>query len=75
LSDAERLTYFGLILRKTSLDESPQLFNILKGEMSFIGPRPFLPIYLPYYSEEEQIRHNVKLGITGYAQIKWKKFY
>ena len=65
----ERETYLGRFLRKTSLDELPQLINILKGEMSFIGPRP-LPIeYLPHYSKQQLLRFNVKPGITGLAQI------
>ncbi len=67
--DAERLTNLGIFLRKTSLDELPQLFSILKGEMSFVGPRPLLIDYLPYYSEREQQRHSVLPGITGLAQI------
>lgn len=69
LPDVERITFLGGILRKTSLDELPQLFNILKGEMSFIGPRPLLPEYLDYYTAEEKKRHTVKPGITGWAQI------
>lgn len=70
LSDNERLTKVGKFLRKTSLDEIPQCINILKGEMSFIGPRP-LPIrYLPYYTEQEIKRHNVLPGISGLAQVK-----
>lgn len=70
LSDSERLTKVGKILRKTSLDEIPQCINILKGEMSFIGPRP-LPIrYLPYYTEQEIKRHNVLPGVSGLAQVK-----
>lgn len=69
LPDAERLTAIGTIVRKTSLDEIPQLINILKGEMSWIGPRPLLPKYLPYYTEGERLRHNVRPGITGWAQI------
>ncbi|NMB34239.1 MAG: sugar transferase [Clostridium sp.] len=69
LTDKERLTKVGLILRKTSIDELPQLLNILKGEMSFIGPRPLLVKYLPYYSEEEIRRHNVLPGISGWAQV------
>lgn len=69
-SDSERLTKVGKILRKTSLDEIPQCINILKGEMSFIGPRP-LPIrYLPYYTKQEIKRHNVLPGISGLAQVK-----
>lgn len=70
LTDSERLTKAGKFLRKTSLDEIPQCINILKGEMSFIGPRP-LPIrYLPYYTEEELKRHNILPGISGLAQVK-----
>lgn len=69
LPDGERLTKVGQFLRKTSLDELPQLFNVLKGEMNIVGPRPLLVRYLPYYSEEERERHNVKPGITGLAQI------
>ncbi|MCJ1805910.1 sugar transferase [Flavobacterium covae] len=69
LSDEYRLTKIGKIVRKTSLDELPQLFNILKGDMSLIGPRPLLPQYLPIYSEEQNRRHDVKSGITGWAQV------
>lgn len=69
LSDSERMTRVGAFLRKTSIDELPQLINILKGEMSFIGPRPLLVEYLPYYTKEEYKRHNVMPGITGWAQI------
>lgn len=69
LSDSERLTKTGNFLRKTSLDEIPQALNIIKGEMSFIGPRPLPIIYLPYYTEEELIRHNVRPGISGLAQV------
>jgi undecaprenyl phosphate N,N'-diacetylbacillosamine 1-phosphate transferase len=69
LSDAERLTRIGKLVRKTSLDELPQLINILKGEMSFIGPRPLLVEYLPYYNAVEKMRHSVKPGITGWAQV------
>lgn len=68
LPDKDRLTGFGKMLRKTSLDEIPELFNILKGEMSFIGPRPLLPEYLPYYTEKEKLRHTVRPGLTGLAQ-------
>jgi undecaprenyl phosphate N,N'-diacetylbacillosamine 1-phosphate transferase len=68
LPDKDRLTSFGKLLRKTSLDEIPELFNILKGDMSFIGPRPLLPEYLPYYSDKEKIRHTVRPGLTGLAQ-------
>lgn len=69
LPDEERITPLGAFLRKTSLDELPQLFNVLKGDMSFIGPRPLLPQYLPYYTEREKLRHTVRPGITGLAQI------
>ena len=69
LPDAERITKLGVFLRKTSLDELPQLFNVLRGDMSFIGPRPLLPRYLPYYTEREKLRHTVRAGITGLAQI------
>jgi lipopolysaccharide/colanic/teichoic acid biosynthesis glycosyltransferase len=69
LDDELRLTKVGQFVRKTSLDELPQLFNVIKGDMSFIGPRPLLPRYLPYYTERERIRHTVRPGITGLAQI------
>ena len=69
LSDEERLTKFGNILRKTSLDELPELLNIFKGDMSFVGPRPLLVRYLPYYKPEERARHSVRPGLTGLAQI------
>ena len=69
LSDGERLTNVGKLIRKTSLDELPQLINVLKGDMSFIGPRPLLIRYLPFYSEEEKLRHTVRPGITGLAQV------
>ncbi len=69
LSDAERLTSMGKFIRKTSLDELPQLMNVLKGDMSIIGPRPLLPKYLPLYNEEQKKRHEVKPGITGWAQV------
>lgn len=68
-SDAERLTKIGSFVRKTSLDEIPQLLNVLIGDMSLIGPRPLLPEYLPLYSEEQKKRHLVKPGITGWAQV------
>ena len=69
LEDAERLTSVGKIVRKTSLDEIPQLLNVLKGDMSLIGPRPLLPEYLPLYDQEQKKRHQVKPGITGWAQV------
>ncbi|MGG4489215.1 sugar transferase [Metabacillus idriensis] len=69
LSDEERITSFGLFLRKYSLDELPQLFNVLKGELSLVGPRPLLMEYLPLYTEEQAKRHLVRPGITGWAQI------
>lgn len=69
LSDEERLNKFGKILRSTSLDEIPELFNILKGDMSIVGPRPLLVEYLDYYNERERKRHSVSPGLTGLAQI------
>ena len=69
LSDAERLTFLGSYIRKTSLDELPQLFNVLIGNMSLIGPRPLLPEYLPLYNSFQNKRHLVKPGITGWAQV------
>ena len=69
LADNQRLTTIGKIVRNLSLDELPQLWNILKGEMSFVGPRPLLPEYLPLYNLEQQKRHWVKPGITGWAQV------
>lgn len=79
LPDAERLTPVGAFVRKTSLDEIPQLINVLKGDMSLIGPRPLLPQYLPLYNEQQRKRHLVRPGITGWAQvngrnaISWQK--
>lgn len=69
LPDSQRLTKFGKVLRATSLDELPELVNILKGEMSLIGPRPLAVCYLPYYNEKEKHRHDVRPGLTGLAQI------
>jgi lipopolysaccharide/colanic/teichoic acid biosynthesis glycosyltransferase len=69
LPDAERLTAVGKFVRKTSLDEIPQLLNVLKGDMSLVGPRPLLPEYLPLYTPEQKRRHEVKPGITGWAQV------
>lgn len=69
LPDDLRLTTFGKIIRKLSLDELPQFFNVLKGDMSFIGPRPLLNEYLPLYNEEQRKRHDVRPGITGWAQV------
>ncbi|MDY6510400.1 sugar transferase [Acinetobacter faecalis] len=79
LPDSERLTPFGKMLRATSLDEMPELWNVIKGDMSIVGPRPLLMEYLPLYNEEQAKRHNVRPGITGYAQvngrnaISWEK--
>ncbi len=67
--DKDRLTFIGKIIRKLSFDEIPQLINILKGDMSLIGPRPLLPRYLPYYTKKENLRHTVKPGMSGLAQI------
>lgn len=69
LPDEERLTKFGKFMRSTSLDELPELFNVLKGDMSIVGPRPLLVRYLPYYTEQERKRHSVRPGLTGLAQI------
>ena len=69
LPDAERLTRFGRFLRSTSLDELPELWNVLKGEMSLVGPRPLLLAYLPRYTSEQMRRHDVLPGLTGYAQV------
>lgn len=79
LPDHERLSGFGKFIRKTSLDELPQLWNVLKGDMSLVGPRPLLVEYLPLYSDEQKRRHDVRPGITGWAQvngrnaISWEK--
>lgn len=78
LPDTDRFTRFGNFLRNSSLDELPELLNVLKGDMSLVGPRPLYPKYLPYYTEEESLRHSVRAGITGLAQIngralcRWK---
>ena len=69
LPDSERLTAFGKMLRSTSLDEMPELSNVIKGDMSIVGPRPLLTEYLPLYNEEQAKRHNVRPGMTGYAQV------
>lgn len=74
LPDACRLTPFGSFLRKTSLDELPELWNIFKGDMSLIGPRPLLVGYLPYYTERERLRHTVRPGLTGLAQVSGRNF-
>ena len=80
LPDEVRLNSFGKKLRSTSLDELPELFNIFKGDMSIVGPRPLLIKYLPYYTEEEKRRHDVRPGLTGLAQVNgrnalWRIFY
>lgn len=74
LPDKDRLTSFGKFLRASSLDELPEFFNILKGDMSFIGPRPLLVSYLPYYTERESLRHTVRPGLTGLAQVSGRNF-
>ncbi|MFQ8706085.1 MAG: sugar transferase [Thomasclavelia sp.] len=74
LSDEVRLTKFGKLLRMTSLDELPELFNIFKGDMSIVGPRPLLVSYLPFYSKEEKRRHEVRPGLTGWAQVNGRNF-
>jgi len=74
LSDADRLLKFGNTLRKLSIDELPQLFNIIKGEMSFIGPRPLPVVYLPYYTDEEIHRHDVRPGVSGWAQVNGRNY-
>ncbi|AXP82447.1 Undecaprenyl phosphate N-2CN'-diacetylbacillosamine 1-phosphate transferase [Mariniflexile rhizosphaerae] len=74
LPDSQRLTTIGKFVRKASIDEIPQLFNVLKGDMSIIGPRPLLPEYLPYYTTIEKIRHQVRPGITGLAQVNGRNY-
>lgn len=74
LPDRDRLTSFGKFLRASSLDELPEFLNILKGDMSFIGPRPLLVSYLPYYTKEETLRHTVRPGLTGLAQVSGRNF-
>lgn len=74
LPDDKRLTKYGKFLRSTSLDELPELINILKGDMAVVGPRPLLPEYLPYYTEEERHRHDVRPGLTGLAQVNGRNF-
>ena len=69
LPDKDRITRVGRIVRKLSIDELPQLINVLKGDMAFIGPRPLLPEYLPWYTEREKLRHTVRPGISGWAQV------
>ena len=69
LPDKDRITSIGRFVRKTSIDELPQLINVLKGDMALIGPRPLLPEYLPYYTERERLRHTVRPGISGWAQV------
>ena len=69
LPDKDRITAVGRFVRKTSIDELPQLINVLKGDMALIGPRPLLPEYLPYYTEREKLRHTVRPGISGWAQV------
>lgn len=74
LPDAQRLTPIGRFIRKTSIDELPQLWNVLKGDMSFIGPRPLLVRYLPYYTGQERLRHLVRPGLSGWAQVNGRNY-
>jgi lipopolysaccharide/colanic/teichoic acid biosynthesis glycosyltransferase len=74
LPDSQRLTRLGAFLRKTSMDELPELFNVLSGDMSLVGPRPLLTGYLPYYTERERLRHQVRPGITGLSQISGRNY-
>jgi len=74
LTDAERIFYVGRFLRKLSIDELPQLFNVIKGDMSFIGPRPLPVHYLPYYSAKENHRHDVRPGLSGWAQVNGRNY-
>ena len=75
LPDEDRLTRYGRFLRKTSLDELPELLNIIKGDMSLVGPRPLLPEYLPFYTAQERVRHTVRPGLTGLAQINGRNAF
>ena len=70
LPDKDRITKVGVVVRKWSIDELPQLINVFKGDMAFIGPRPLLPEYLPWYTEREHLRHTVRPGMSGWAQVK-----
>jgi len=74
LPDKDRLTSLGKVVRKLSIDELPQLINIIKGDMSFVGPRPLLVSYLPYYTGDEKLRHTVRPGITGLAQVSGRNY-
>lgn len=74
LMDGQRLTRLGLFLRRTSLDELPQLWNVLRGDLSLVGPRPLYTEYLPYYTAEEHLRHSVPPGLTGWAQIHGRNY-
>ena len=74
LPDDERLTRLGALLRKTSIDELPELINVIKGEMSIVGPRPLFMEYLPYYTKREHLRHSVRPGITGLSQISGRNY-